>query len=126
MTDEKKHRIRAGDWLIRVPAEPPASAAFETPFPGMRPRDSCDYDAFTDHAIYVLDATQDHLTVFCPWAGKPGIIVYDRFPGDWRYANAKQVEVTWTIARSIRKDNAMVLELEIKNFPYVPLEVRGR
>lgn len=127
MNEGDKHKILAGDWVIRVPADPPAIAAFEMPFPGMgKSGDVNDYQSGSRHAVFVLDATQHHLTIFDPLAGQPSIIVYDRCPGDWYYATFKQVEITWQLARFFRPQQSMSVDMEIRQYPYTPLKDRNR
>lgn len=122
--DEKKHRILKGDWIIREPAEAPsyfsedqAKAALISKFIGF---EAPDHDSFSDHAIYVLDATQSHLTVFDPMLGRILILLYDRFPGTWHYATEQQVATTWDLAVAARPSAGMQINMEKDKFKWSP------
>lgn len=122
--DEKKHKILKGDWIIRAPDPPPsyateeqAKAAFITKLIGF---EVADHDSFSEYAIYVLDATQTHLTIYDPMAGRIQILLYDRFPGTWHYATEQQVATTWDLALSLRSGASMQIKMEQEKFRWVP------
>lgn len=120
--DERKHSIQKGDWIIRDPEDPPAINQFQ--FPPMMTADFTDYVSFSDHAVFVLDSTQGHLTIYSPILGRPAIIVFDRFPGRWRYATCQQVETTWDLALMARRDHGMQIKMEKDKFPWRPMAKR--
>lgn len=118
----QRHKIKAGDWIIRDPADPAPTDPFEgISMTGRSHADLSDYILFTGHAIFVIEPTETHLTIFDPCMGRPAIIVFTRYPGAWCYATENQVAVTWTLAQLTRRDSAMQIDLERKNFPYKPI-----
>lgn len=126
--DQPKHRITKGDWIIRAPDSPPnysteeqAKATFISKMIGF---ELPDFTSFSEYAVHVLDATQSHLTVFDPMAGRVHILVYDRFPGVWHYATEQQVSATWSLAANARHGAGMQIDLEKKNFLWRPQERR--
>lgn len=111
--------ILPGDWIIRSAEEDAGYTPFlETP-PFIVAEKHAMNKAFTDHAVYVIDITKTHLTVYDPLAGQPAIVELDRLAGTWHHATSKQVEITWGLARIHRDKNAMFsIEAEMERYPY--------
>ena len=121
MAQKQENWIIPGDWIIRsVPTEEKYEDGY--PMPGPR-HHACEDHLFTDHAVFVLDITKSHMTIFEPLAGRPVILQLDRFEGAWHYATQRQVEVTWDIAAGTRERNqAFTLGDEKTRYPY---RIRG-
>lgn len=116
------HDIVPGDWVIRARPDKGGfqdSVGFDMGMFRMGPPSPNDDPSFTDHAVFVMDATRTHLTIFEPLMGRPVIIEIDKLPGTWYYATQGQVEVTWILASMTRsRESAMSIQTEKEKFKY--------
>lgn len=119
--------MQAGDWIIREGpeirvADFGAYSGEIMPNPLMIEVGARELQmamAFTGHSVFVLDVTDTHLTVFDPFQGQPTILQLSYFTGSWLLASRAQVEVTWTLAKKVcRQEMIPLLEAVISKYPY--------
>lgn len=110
--------IVPGDWIIRNGPKEEPMAAFEGMNPYQVHRAEVD-TAFTDHAVFALDITPTHLTIYDPYPGRPHIIQKSLLEGEWHLATEAQVAITWAMTVIIRPKEALYsIQAEKEKYPF--------